>query len=174
MTQCLKCGNNIPWRIFNGQRMISLTRRKYCLDCSPLYGRNTKKLIEVTPGKKRCPRCKTEKLNKEFYARKDGRPSPYCKLCTSAESAERKIKFKQRAIEYKGGSCQRCGFLGQAICYDFHHRDRADKKWEISRMKKGWESAVQELDKCDLLCANCHRIVESEFLACSSTGRTLR
>ena len=172
MNQCLKCGNNIPWRTFNGQRTISLTKRKYCLECSPLYGRNTKKLISVISGKKRCPRCKTEKRHDEFYVRSDGRPSVYCKPCTSDESAERKVKFKQRAIEYKGGSCQRCGFLGQAVCYDFHHRNRKDKEMEISRMKKSWETAKKELDKCDLLCANCHRIVEAELLQpeCLLTG----
>jgi hypothetical protein len=49
---------------------------------------------------------------------------------------------------------------------DFHHRDRATKTIAVSMMpNSGWrlERVREEIEKCDLLCANCHRIVEAEL-----------
>ena len=44
-------------------------------------------------------------------------------------------------------------------CLDFHHRDPKTKKFNIAdRCKRYSKKALQEeLDKCDVLCANCHR-----------------
>ena len=39
----------------------------------------------------------------------------------------------------------------------FHHRDPADKEFLVSQMRdRSWEVPRAELDKCDLLCFNCH------------------
>jgi hypothetical protein len=167
VNDCAKCGGKIPWRIRNNEgREISLTKRKFCLSCSPLYSHNTRSLphrIAHEAGERICPRCKTKKPLLAFYRRTDGRPACYCRKCTQDQVQERHIAFKKKAVAYKGGACMRCEFIGPAVCYDFHHRDRTTKKVEISRMRKGsWKAAVNELNKCDLLCANCHRIVEYE------------
>lgn len=45
--------------------------------------------------------------------------------------------------------------------YDFHHKDKSEKTKEVSYLitaNVGWEKLKRELDKCVLLCANCHRI----------------
>ncbi len=167
MNQCVKCFVKIPWRTFVGEREVSLTKRKFCLSCSPLYARNTRSLETMnrdSSGERFCPRCKIKKPFSKFYERRNGRPgrhSSYCRACTHAECLDRQIKFKRRAMEYKGGKCVRCGFEGPDVCFDFHHRDRAKKRWGISVMKrKCWETAKEELDKCDLVCSNCHRIIE--------------
>lgn len=132
--------------------------------CSPLYGRNTRTLTaweDYKAGEKKCPRCTRNKPLPEFYKRRDGRPSVYCKICAGDENLERQIALKHRAVEAKGGVCQRCGFNGPDVCFDFHHRDRSTKRFGISQTKKWkWEEVLKELEKCDLLCANCHRIVE--------------
>jgi hypothetical protein len=165
MRSCLKCGGIIPWRIRRDDHVVSLTKRKFCLSCSPLYGRNTKTLKAMAAheaGRRICPRCKLLKLLNEFYRRRDGRPSVYCKVCAAVECLERQVRFKEKAVAYKGGKCQRCGFVGPVVCYDFHHRDRATKTWSIAVIRRrNWDSVVKELEKCDLLCANCHRIVEA-------------
>lgn len=66
------------------------------------------------------------------------------------------LKFK--AIMKKGGACQRCGYDKCPAAMDFHHRDPSQKEFTWSRMQnRSWGRIVSELDKCDLLCANCHR-----------------
>lgn len=64
--------------------------------------------------------------------------------------------FKLRCIRYKGGKCQRCGYARCLAALSFHHRDRTQKSFTISRTRWGWKKVKAEIDKCDLLCANCH------------------
>ena len=68
-----------------------------------------------------------------------------------------KVK-KLRAIRYKGGKCQKCGYDKCISALEFHHRDPNEKEFEWGRLRgRKWEDVLKELDKCDLLCANCHR-----------------
>lgn len=72
--------------------------------------------------------------------------------------------MKRRAVEYKGGCCQICGYSKCFAALQFHHRDRATKKFHISLTQKtSFDSVKEELDKCDLLCANCHAEVEYQW-----------
>jgi hypothetical protein len=89
-----------------------------------------------------------------------GRKCEPCRALHSLQKRQKRQQNKIRAIEYKGGKCSRCGttFTYPEV-YDFHHRNREDKEMDISRIKgNNWENFKDELDKCDLLCANCHRI----------------
>ena len=85
---------------------------------------------------------------------------------------ESKTKYRKEArwkrkgvlIRYKGGECQDCGlkYNGENGCmFDFHHT--YDKKFNISGnvMEKSLENLKKEADKCELLCANCHRVRHS-------------
>src|SRR5215471_11078564 len=76
--------------------------------------------------------------------------------------AERRTTYKRRAVEYLGGQCVDCGLRTTvAAVYDFHHLSSAEKDASIARMlnvTKRWAKIQEELDKCVLLCANCHRI----------------
>jgi NAD-dependent dihydropyrimidine dehydrogenase PreA subunit len=68
---------------------------------------------------------------------------------------------KLKAIEYLGGHCADCKNEFPYYVYDFHHTDPTIKDFEISHiMGRKWENIVPELNKCVLLCANCHRIRE--------------
>lgn len=72
-------------------------------------------------------------------------------------SKQYKIR-KLRAIEYKGGKCQRCGYDKCAGAFDFHHRDSSQKEFTWTKLRKRrWVDILKELDKCDLLCSTCHR-----------------
>jgi hypothetical protein len=77
-------------------------------------------------------------------------------------SAHRK-RLKARSIEYKGGRCQLCGYNKCNAALEFHHLNKGEKSFGLSRkgITRSWESIRRELDKCVLICANCHREVEA-------------
>lgn len=71
---------------------------------------------------------------------------------------EYRIRQKEKAIEYKGGECQNCGYKKCIAALEFHHRDATKKEFVFSKYSNhNWEKIKLELDKCDMLCANCHR-----------------
>jgi hypothetical protein len=64
---------------------------------------------------------------------------------------------KRILIQYKGGCCKDCGEKFPDCCFDFDHL--FDKKFNVSHRLGGTlEKLIVEADKCDLVCANCHRI----------------
>lgn len=62
------------------------------------------------------------------------------------------------SIEYKGGKCEKCGYDRCPGALTFHHVNPNDKLFTIGDVahRKNWEIIKKELDKCILLCANCH------------------
>jgi len=69
-------------------------------------------------------------------------------------------ELRRRIVEYLGGKCQRCGLVDDPVVYDCHHLDPAKKDMRVSsliRRTKNWERILVEVDKCVLLCSNCHR-----------------
>lgn len=81
---------------------------------------------------------------------------------TSQASCARKTKLK--AIEYKGGKCIVCGYNKSIRALQFHHLDPTQKDFGISGTTKSFEKLKPELDKCVLLCANCHGEVHEGLL----------
>ena len=68
----------------------------------------------------------------------------------------RKVEF----INLKGGSCNLCGYNKNITALEFHHRDSSTKDFSIDIRKLAntkKETLLLELEKCDLICANCHR-----------------
>ena len=66
---------------------------------------------------------------------------------------------KQQAVDYMGGKCADCSAAYPAAVYDFHHLNPAEKDMDPQKaLRSSWDKAKVELDKCVLLCANCHRI----------------
>jgi hypothetical protein len=83
------------------------------------------------------------------------------KVNTYTKQKERGYLNKWKALQCKGGKCQRCGEnRPAALC--FHHRDPGQKKIKLDGRTFAnikWESIEEEISKCDLLCHNCHNIV---------------
>lgn len=109
--------------------------------------------------------CKTHGST-EFVLRKDGKYR--CKKCVVDAVQKRREKIKLMAIEYKGGKCQNtlCGYNKCVAALEFHHVIKEDKEFSISYNghSRSWESVKKELDKCLLLCCNCHREVHAGLL----------
>lgn len=63
------------------------------------------------------------------------------------------------AIEYKGGKCQICGYDKCEGALELHHLHQEKKSFGIGDKgyTRSWDKVKTELDKCILLCANCHR-----------------
>jgi predicted HNH restriction endonuclease len=74
---------------------------------------------------------------------------------------QRRKKIKQQAIEYKGSRCAVCQYDKCFQALEFHHLESDKKDFGISAKgyTRSWKMVIQELDKCILLCANCHREV---------------
>ena len=56
--------------------------------------------------------------------------------------------------------CKKCGYREHAAALVWHHRDPAEKSFEVGpgAAKRSWSSLLKEIAKCDVLCANCHAI----------------
>jgi predicted HNH restriction endonuclease len=112
-----------------------------------------------------CPRCKNVKDRSEFYNRR-GKigSSVYCKTCTTDQTLERMRLLKQKCVEYKGGKCEKCGYDKYNGALDFHHIDPNEKDFTISHVKAySFDDKIKkELDKCILVCSNCHREIHRE------------
>ena len=102
--------------------------------------------------------CEWHTCNKQFTTNRD--IQRFCSYnCKNKNNVQyRRIKVKKMAIEYKGGKCQICGYNRCIAAFDFHHLDRSQKDINISSGNTiAWTKLKIELDKCILLCANCHR-----------------
>lgn len=117
--------------------------------------------------KRCCSRCNKEKVLNEFYDKR-GKigGSTYCKECVNKQALERQRKLKQDAIDYKGGGCQVCGYDKYNGALEFHHLDPNEKDFSIGELKKTNinEKIKKELDKCILVCANCHREIHGGLI----------
>lgn len=101
--------------------------------------------------------------------------------CGSCNTKIRRFRAKAAAIKYLGGKCAECGWRGNQAALEFHHKNFSQKDFMIGNVaNKQWEKIKKELEKCILLCANCHAAVHSsknnnEFIkeAMSYKGRNL-
>lgn len=66
--------------------------------------------------------------------------------------------MKKRAVELRGGKCEKCGYNKSIYALAFHHRNPEEKSFGLSASghTRNWQEYWQEVEKCDLLCANCH------------------
>ena len=69
-----------------------------------------------------------------------------------------RIRLKERLVEYKGGKCEICGYDKCITALEFHHLNPEEKEFGIGNNDiLSFERNKQEVDKCILVCANCHR-----------------
>lgn len=73
---------------------------------------------------------------------------------------DKKIKL----IEYKGGCCEMCGYNKCVSALDFHHKDPKEKDFAISGKSYSFERLKKEVDKCILVCRNCHAEIHESII----------
>ncbi|MDP3057563.1 MAG: hypothetical protein Q8N37_03525 [bacterium] len=71
---------------------------------------------------------------------------------------KRRKDLKQKSIKYKGSVCELCGYGKCQEALQFHHTKPGEKDFAVSGdgFTRSWEKIKRELDKCILVCANCH------------------
>lgn len=108
---------------------------------------------------KTCTKCNKETTIDDFYKKGSDKYHTYCKKCFNEITLARQKEIKLMAIGYKGGSCQRCGYNKYVGALEFHHLNPEikDENWNRFKNRKFDQRFKDELDKCELLCANCHR-----------------
>lgn len=88
-----------------------------------------------------------------------------CKFCYQKNKDRLKLKYKIWVQNFKKlNKCSKCGNDDPRVL-EFHHRDRAKKDFSISVAfynRMGLDSIRREIKKCDILCANCHRVLHWE------------
>ena len=158
--KCLNCLKPIP--IKEGRTLSETRKKKFCsTSCAGTY--NGHKF----PKKKKqgsCGVCEKEITAHLVYCSKECRaiaklqkPKKTTPISRSKNVVSWRQRMKVKSLEYKGGRCQRCGYDRCVNAMDFHHIDPAQKGFPIASRIRSWEKLKAELDKCVLLCSNCHR-----------------
>jgi len=82
-----------------------------------------------------------------------------CTKCRMEAVSRKRKQIKKDLVEYKGGKCENCGYDKCVAAMDFHHKNREEKDFAVSSRGRthSWKKLIEEVDKCSLLCANCHR-----------------
>lgn len=116
---------------------------------------------------KTCYICGNSLPLEDFYLSskaKDGRQNR-CKECHRLTQLNYYHNNKQKASDYKlEKGCVDCGYNKNPYALDFDHLD--GKSYTISQHlhRKSWASLLKEISKCEVRCANCHRIKTAERL----------
>jgi hypothetical protein len=159
--RCKKCHSEFSSYTTIDGKSRNLCKRKFCLSCSPFGKRNRRDLVRNNDTSRECSWCKKRKSLRDFYKPygKRKRQHTFCKDCQREKNRDKFRDFKQKCAIYKGGKCKECGYNKCIAAFEFHHLDPTKKDFSISRVKARIfdEDIKRELDKCELLCANCHR-----------------
>lgn len=110
-----------------------------------------------------CSKCSKDKEQTEFYRRNRGYDEflSWCKLCLNNSTHERQLQNKSRAVALSGG---KCGYNKCISALEFHHKDPSVKERGLGdSASRGWDRYWKEVQKCVLLCANCHREEEENL-----------
>ncbi len=104
--------------------------------------------------------CNT--CNKDFTYKQGHNSHSKCAPCVIRETRH---KRKQKLLDLKGGKCERCGYEKCRSALTFHHIDPLTKSFTIGgNHTRKWKTLVEEIEKCILVCANCHAEIHENML----------
>jgi hypothetical protein len=110
-------------------------------------------------GTRCCAKCKTFKPFSDFHKFKDSIQGT-CKTCMYQRTQGIKASVRKHIQAIKTATpCADCGICYPYYVMDFDHM--RDKKFNVARgTSAGWrlETIIDEVAKCEIVCANCHRM----------------
>jgi hypothetical protein len=105
------------------------------------------------------------KSDREDFYKQHGRPGKFMALCKEHHNSRRtdlNRLVKQLCVNYLGGCCFLCGYKRSNAALEIHHKNPEEKDPNFSKLRnRSFETIKPELDKCVLLCSNCHREVHA-------------
>lgn len=127
---------------------------------------------------KTCYYCKVEKsltlFNKNGIRNGKIRYKPFCKECESKVVKENQRKILRKAYTITHNlpyECSLCGYSKCEAALEFHHLNPSEKEFDIKALTNcSVEKAVNEIQKCILVCANCHRELHNGAADPTRTG----
>jgi hypothetical protein len=138
---------------------------------------------------KTCSKCTKSKSEKQFYFKNKARGTrqAYCISCFAARHKkyyqtnksyyqDKKKRYLAELVEkinrLKSQPCTDCGQKYPPYVMDFDHLDSSTKVMNIARLVRTGqiEKTLIEIEKCEVVCANCHR--ERTHGGCRPTART--
>lgn len=138
---CLECNAVIP------------TRKTWCSETCKIKMKANLHPPQAPMTEYTCKYCSKTMPVEAFYKTSKVK----CRSCTAAYMTKRKQKCKDLLVKNAGGKCVRCGYSGCNRALHFHHFDPSTKQFLICQMlSSNFERLMEEVDKCILLCANCH------------------
>lgn len=105
----------------------------------------------------------------EFAYYKSGNKGHWkCLKCQTEATQKRRDKVKVLAVAYKGGKCQCCGYNNYVGALEFHHVNPEEKDFGVGSKgyTRSWDTVKKELDKCVLVCSNCHKEIHASIREC--------
>jgi len=120
------------------------------------YNFKTQRTINSIENNRICLTCNNTKSQEQFYKRGEKYMS-HCIDCFLKNNTIKRQQVKQQCVDYLGGKCSKCGYNKCIAALDFHHLDVTQKDKTYVNNRMSFEKLKPELDKCVLLCANCHR-----------------
>lgn len=156
MPICLNCNDKFPNRIRIDGKTRIINKRKYCLDCSP-FGQKNNQQIHLSPKGDHC----TCKICDEPFEYRRGKVGGH-KICSRCFRRGKRRELKTKMVAIKGGCCLLCGYNKYLGSLTFHHLDPNQKSFDIAGNHcLGWARIEKELEKCILVCRNCHGEIEA-------------
>lgn len=156
LCECIICGKQ---KIIQGSHLKAGSTKSCGCNCN--FDKN---LIK----NKKCEIC-----GNNFVIMNNAWTRKYCYECSPHEdenmSHAAAVTIKRKAIKkalvlYKGGKCEKCGYNKCLSALEFHHLNPKEKDFGLSdNLTKDFNLLKREVDKCILVCSNCHKEIHEEL-----------
>ena len=144
-------------------RIIEMTRYKNCVDISDKQITEIVQLYsELKSIRKVANKLKISTHTIRKYIIVEKMTEREAKKNRSLSVINWRKRKKIELVEYKGGSCEICGYNKCIQSLSFHHIDKKTKEFTISGKSWSFERLKKEVDKCILICHNCHGEIHNQ------------
>jgi len=171
---CSKCQRYLPVENFGKWSKGRFGLKTHCFDCRKRYSADNAETIKAAKHEQYLrTKDRDAEQRKAYRVANAGKMSEYMK--------RRLEELRLPLVEMAGGACQRCGYSEFTSGLAFHHVDPRLKDTAPTKaiMSGNAQRTYAELDKCVLLCMNCHQSFHSgrwtgEFVKREGLGWTLK
>ena len=163
---CSRCESYLPLDEFDKCKPKTYGLKTWCKTCRKDYRKENSATL--------AQRKRQYYLdNHEEICRKNRHRRRKNRQKINAQNKGRMVKLKQKFVELAGQKCQRCGYDEFNSGLEFHHIDPESKDSTPTKViySGDFDAAYSELDKCALLCRNCHQAFHADEWDATFTKR---